>query len=169
MSSLKMIDILIQTSAFIVTLTYNKEKSSEALLEVTPIIQSATKDVGLAEKFFDIISSDRVKDHHFQAFVKGCTKKISEQFWDSSNWETLEALSIEIPNVTCLLYDTAGSLVHMKTCNALNVMRGFRRIEEALFISARGMPLQLVEHDKHSWRRDQNRETRKYFMHHRSR
>ncbi len=186
MSFVKMTDILLSTSAFIATLTYPAKAKSQAngnwadanhetVLEVTPIIQSATEDVGLAEKFFNIITSDstahnrRAKDQVFQSFVQGCTKKIFEQFWDSSNWETLQGLSIRIPTITCMLYDKTGNMVHMITCSAIDVMRALKRIEEAFFISARTVPVMVNGHEKKHVHKDQKRSTHKYFMHHRSR
>ena len=186
MSFVKMTEILASTSAFIVTLTYpTKAKShgfrewnwdihSEALIEITPIIQSATDDIGLAEKFFQIISADstqhnrRLKDHVLQSFVKRCTKRIFEQFWDSAEWKTLEWLSIRIPTVTCILYDKEGNVVHLKTTSALDVMKALRAIEEAFFISARIAPFVMHDYDKKNLKREKNRQTRKYFMHHRS-
>lgn len=181
MSFVKMTDILVSTSAFIVTLAYSAkakseiDMSTEAVLEVTPIIQSATNDVGLAEKLFDVLIADssannrRMKDHALQSFIKSCNKKVFEQFWDSSNWGTLETLSTRMPTITCMLYDKEGSLVHMITCSAIDIMRALKRIEEAFFISTRSMPLVAYHHDKKDFRRDQNRSTHKYFMHHRSR
>lgn len=180
MSFVKMTDILVSTSAFIVTLAYSAKAkseidlSTEAILEVTPIIQSATEDVGLAEKFFNVITADssahnkRIKDQALDSFVKGCTKKIFEQFWDSSEWKTLEGLSTRVPTITCMLYDKTGNLIHMITCSALDVMRALQRIEEAFFVSTKTVPACLHDYSKKSFRRDQNRSTHKYFMHHRT-
>lgn len=180
MSFVKMTDILVSTSAFIVTLAYSAKAkseidlSTEAILEVTPIIQSATEDVGLAEKFFNVITADssahnkRIKDQALDSFVKGCTKKIFEQFWDSSEWKTLEGLSTRVPTITCMLYDKTGNLIHMITCSALDVMRALQRVEEAFFVSTKTVPAYLHDYSKKSFRRDQNRSTHKYFMHHRS-
>lgn len=180
MSLVKMTDIIVSTNAFIVTLAYSAKAkseidlSTEAILEVTPIIQSATEDVGLAEKFFNVLTADssshnrRMKDQALESFVKGCTKRIFEQFWDSSQWQTLEGLSTRIPTITCMLYDKTGNLVHMITCSALDVMRALQRIEEAFFVSTKTVPAVVHDYGKKSFRRDQNRSTHKYFMHHRS-
>ena len=103
MSIVKMTDILVQTSAFIVTLTRPAKAKSEmsennTILEVTPIIQSATKDLGLAEKFFKIITSDsshhnrRTKEKILTEFVQGSTKRILEEYWDTSNWKTITGI-----------------------------------------------------------------------------
>lgn len=179
MSFVKMTDIVASTQAFIVTLSYlakgksNIDTSQEVIIEVSPIIQSATEDTGLAEQFFHIISSDstshnrRQKNHIFDAFIKGCTRKIFEQFWDSSCWDTLEHLAIRIPTITCLLYDKAGNLIHSRTASALDVMKAFKKLEEAFFFSLRQAPVHLEHHDKKAFKRDQNRSTHKYMMHHR--
>ncbi len=185
MSFVKMTDILVSTSAFIVTLTYPAKAKShnyddwadinfETVLEVTPIIQSATEDVGLAKKFFNALCSDssshnrRFKDHALKTFVEGCTKRDFEQFWDSTNWRTLERLCLRVPNVTCMLYDKTGNVVHMIECSAIEVVRALKRIEEAFFVSVKNVPIAASMHEKKDFRKDQNRSTHKYFLHHKA-
>ncbi len=178
MGSEKMTDIVVSTSAFIVTLSYPaKFKSTginhETVLEVIPIVQSATKDIGLAEKFFDIICADSSAAHRrkkvklLRAFIHNCPKKITEEFWDSSHWRTLEGLCLRIPSISCVLYDRAGSLLKEVRCSPIDILWSLQRVEEAFFITS-GTPMVREEHAKKEFRRDQNRETHKYFLHHRA-
>ena len=174
-----MTDILVSTSAFIATLTYPVKKSKigsnyEVILEIIPIVQSATKDIGLAEQFFTVLSADssvahrRKKANLLRHFIQSCPQKISEEFWDGAHWRTLEGLCLRIPSITCLLYDRAGNVVKEAISPPIDILWALQRIEEAFFIT-QGTPLyHNPEHTKKEFRRDSNRETHKYFLHHRA-
>ena len=181
MSIVKMTDILVSTSAFVVTLSYptkakssKNESATEFILEVTPIIQSATKDIGLAKQFFDIITSDstrhnkRAKDKTLSSFVQKCSKRLLEEYWDSSHWKTLQGLSLRLPYLTCILYDTTGNLICETHTKVLDILWALQKLEEQLFISTSGvkakrMPFRPVEPKK------EKRSTHKYFLHHKAR
>lgn len=185
MSFVKMTDILVSTKAFIVTLTHPakakslREESAEIIIEVTPIIQAATQEANLAEKFFEIITADstsrnrRLKEENLKHFVTACSKQIFEQFWDSSHWKSLEQNCLRIPHITCLLYDVSGNVVNSVICRTLDLLWALQKIEEAFFThslpaKSKKVPYGVIAHEKKEYRRNLNRETHKYFLHHRS-
>ncbi len=172
MSFVKMTDILVSTSAFIVTLTHT---SNEATLEVTPIVHAATQDVGLAEKFFHVITADstshnkRSKEETLEAFNTGCSRKIIEQFWDTSQWNELQRLCLKVPSIICILYDKRGNLTEMHSCKVLDILWALQRVEHAFFSDTWAPKNKEAAHaHKKDLRSKQNRATHKYFLHHRA-
>ena len=173
MSLVKMTDILVSTSAFIVTLTY--QGHDKALLEVTPIGRQGP-DWSLAEKFFHSITSDssqhnaRSKRAWLNSFISGCSKRIVDEFWDNAQWKTLEGLCLRVPYITCLLYDKNGDVAASFDCLTYEVLWALQRVEEAFFAHslAQKAPVAFVDHSKKAQKRDLNRQTHKYFLHHRS-
>jgi hypothetical protein len=172
MSLIKMTDILVSTSAFIVTLTYQgKEK---ALLEVSPV-GKAGPDCRQAEQFYRIITSDssthnmRRKKEWLKGFLTGCNKRILEEFWDNAHWKTLEGLCLKVPYITCVLYDKTGNVVESAICLTYEVLWALQRIEEAFFAQSLVQKSQAasIGHARKERTVGKTMQPHKYFLHHR--
>lgn len=173
MSLVKMTDNLVATSAFNATLTYQGKES--AVLEVIPV-SGYRQDGTLAEQFFRIITADssrmfsKSKKEHMKSFVFSCEKRIFEEFWDNSNWKTLEGLCLQMPYITCVLYDKTGNVVDTVDCLTYEVLWALQRVEEAFFTNSQvaANEAHFTNQSNKEFKRDSNRQTHKYFLHHRS-
>lgn len=184
MSDVKMTDILVSTPAFIITFTCpaknTNAQTTEAVLEITPIVQPGVQTDALAGQIFAILTADstpnnrKAKRKILLDFVTGCSQKMIEEFWDSANWRSLQAKWFHWPHISCLLYDKTGNVAVDSVCLTVDIIRAIQHLEEALF--AQAVPStktmatwQLQTYDKKASRRDHNRATHKYFLHHRTR
>jgi len=178
MSYVKMTNNLVSTKAFTVTLTYPKNEYSQSVLSVIPKISHS--NVEMTDQFYHFIVSDpgfhnrRQKEQCLSTFLSESSREIYEEFWDSAQWKMLERICLTLPYLTCVLYDTQGDVVETRICKTVDVLKSLQKIEEALFTSTLQATVKrssfgsFVAHKK-EFRRKANRETHKYFMHHRSR
>jgi hypothetical protein len=169
MALAKMTDILVSTSAFIATFTY--QGSDKAILEINPIGKFAHTG-GLPELFFHIITSDssqkhaRLKREWQNRFVAEASKRITEEFWDSAQWASVERLCLTLPYITCVLYDKEGNVAETRDALAYELLWALERLESALFSHSES---HAKQQPKKAFKRDHNRQTHKYFLHHRTR
>lgn len=175
MSVTKMTDILATTGAFFATFTYSpKNREADPTIEITPVISSHDKDASLASTFFEIITSDssshnrRWKEDLLWHFVQGCSRKESEEFWDNAAWTTLEASAPDILWTTCVLYNQRGEAVDVRVCKTADIVSALKKVESSLFEYISKKPLDIVASHRKSLKKDLNRATHKYFLHHKA-
>lgn len=173
MSLVKMTDILVSTSAFIVTLT--NQAKDKVILEVSPI-GNVGPNSRLAELFFRCLTSDsssqnlRRKKEWLKSFVSGSNTKVVAEFWDNAHWKTLEGLCLKVPYITCIIYDSTGNVVDSIICLTYEVLWALQRIEEALFThtqtqKSHAARFEAAEKDQKVGKFTQ---PHKYFLHHRN-
>ncbi|MBS0656593.1 MAG: hypothetical protein JSR46_12510 [Verrucomicrobia bacterium] len=177
MSITKMTDMLATTGAFFATFTHSfKNKATDSwetpTIEVSPVISAHDRDGALASSFFKIITSDSSNDHRHHKdellwhFVESCSRKESEEFWENAAWTTLEASIPTTPWTTCVLYNQRGEAVDVRICKTADIVSALRRVESSLFEYITKKPLAAVNSRRKELKKDLNRETHKYFLHH---
>jgi len=143
----KMSEVLVSTKAFTVMLTHpvkNVENGTQALIEVIPTVSSGFKDMTLVEDFFSIISKDqsqhekKAKKASLERFVKGCTRRLIEEFWDSRHFESLKKCIFTAPIVECVLYDRSGKVANENLTTMVDLVAALKKIELAFYLQ--GMP-----------------------------
>jgi hypothetical protein len=185
MSMMKMTDILVSTRAFFVTFTYpsrgksdewSAEDQKKALIEVTPIISSEFKDISLTKDLYQILTSEpgsvnkHAKDEVLHRFVQRCPKHLFEEFWESARSAPLEKMPVHVESITCILYSTDAEIVAIKDTLPIHLIMAMKALEETFFAYAmdtKNPPVSKDDSTKKEWKKDNNRKTHKYFLHHR--
>ena len=143
----KMSEVLISTKAFTAVLTHpvnNVENGAQALIEVIPTVTSGFKDMTLVEDFFSVISKDqsphgkKAKKACLERFVKGCTRRIIEEFWDSRNFDSLKKCIFSAPIIECVLYDKSGKVAQSTVTTTVDLVTALKKLELAFYLQ--GMP-----------------------------
>lgn len=179
MATAKMTDTILSTPDFIVTLTHQNrfkigQEAPELILEVVPLVNAKSLERNLAEKFFNSITCPKERKKQSKKaimnFTSTCTPHIQQEFLTNFHPEYLQAFNNEGQEMLIVLRNKNGDVLKSTTHSANDLCNLISQLEIGCTYhapkkkTATFMTRQQTPHKKN--KREWNRATRKYFLHH---